>query len=542
MFSLGGGSIYRLLNKNIKEFNKVKLSTICIVFLLTVGFISYKINSSYALFSDSITGEKTIEATVDMCSQNKPNAPVLDSAMIPVYYDETSETWKKADSTNKSNNWYDYCEKKWANSVTVADTNRSTYQNAEVGTEIPLSDILTMQVWIPRYKYKVWNYNADGTVGSKPQQIEITFESKNNKTGEITCEDAISGTDESPSETCKQKKNNTTCTDDTCNNKTYTHPAFTFGDKEINGFWVGKFEITGTIDNITTKPNTKSIKNQNISTFETNILNMQNNNNQYGFSGTTDTHMIKNSEWGAVIYLSHSKYGLCIKKTCSEVNINNSSSMYTGRSGGYPGGYSAVNKVYKDKSTITKLYNTYGFYRYDGYLLDYLKNHGNSQKNISRVASTTKNIYGVYDMSGGADEYTMANVVGPDATTMISGSGGTYIMHSGYTGLLRTENSETDFVPYTGIDYPDKKYYDIYSYNIDRGELKTSKLGDGIRETYKQYSDLWYNDSNGIGSSNAPWFCRGGNYNSGKTAGFFYSNPSYGEPQSDTSTRLIITP
>ena len=142
----GGGSIYRLLNKNIKEFNKAKLSTICIVFLLTVGFISYKINSSYALFSDSITGEKTIEATVDMCSQNKPNAPVLDSAMIPVYYDETSETWKKADSTNKSNNWYDYCEKKWANSVTVADTNRSTYQNAEVGTEIPLSDILTMQV------------------------------------------------------------------------------------------------------------------------------------------------------------------------------------------------------------------------------------------------------------------------------------------------------------------------------------------------------------------------------------------------------------
>ena len=23
-----------------------------------------------------------------------------------------------------------------------------------------MDDILTMQVWIPRYKYKVWNYNS----------------------------------------------------------------------------------------------------------------------------------------------------------------------------------------------------------------------------------------------------------------------------------------------------------------------------------------------------------------------------------------------
>ena len=152
----------------------------------------------------------------------------------------------------------------------------------------------------------------DGTKSSNPQEIKITFEEWNiNTTGEISCQDAISGTNGDPSETCKLKSTNATCTDSTCNNKTYTHSAFTFGNDEIKGFWIGKFELTGTISNITTKPNLSSIRDQSVSTFETNIMNMKNSGNQYGFITTTDTHMIKNSEWGAVAYLSHSKYGTC---------------------------------------------------------------------------------------------------------------------------------------------------------------------------------------------------------------------------------------
>ena len=127
--------------------------------------------------------------------ESNANAPVLDSAMIPVYYDEESEVWRKADSSNQGKTWFDYSNKKWANSVTVSSTNRVTYQSASVGAEIPMDDILTMQVWIPRYKYKVWNYNADGTKTSSPQPIEITFEEGTSKTGEITCTDSISGTD-----------------------------------------------------------------------------------------------------------------------------------------------------------------------------------------------------------------------------------------------------------------------------------------------------------------------------------------------------------
>ena len=531
---LKGEAIYRLLNKNIKDFNKVKLSIICIVFLLAVGFISYKINSSFALFTDKIIGTKTIEATVDTCNQNKPNAPVLDSAMIPVYYDENTETWKKADSTNKSNNWYDYCEKKWANSVTVSSTNRSKYQSASVGTEIPMDDILTMEVWIPRYKYKVWNYNENGTKTSNEQEIEITWESSTDKTGEIICEDAISGTKGDPSETCKLKETNETCTDSTCNNKTYTHPAFTFGNEEIKGFWVGKFELTGTISSITTKPNLSSLRNQKVSSFETNIISMKNSGNSYGFSTNTDTHMIKNSEWGAVAYLSHSKYGTCTDGTCSEVNINNSSSYYTGRSGGAPGGKTAINTVYTDQTSTTQ-YNTYGFYTYDGYLLDYNTNTKSTTKDMSKVASTTHNIYGVYDMSGGADEYTMANIVSNDGTTMMSGYKTS--SNSGYTGKVYDSGNYTS---YTGVAYPNNKYYDKYSYGTSY-ELTRSKLGDGIKEVYKGLAG-WYSDYSYLADSTYPWFLHSCGYSNGANAGAFYSNCSNGNAGSDKSSRLIITP
>ena len=54
----------QLLNKDIKEFNTVILSLLCIGFLIAVGIISYKVNTSYAVFTDTIKGEKTIELTV----------------------------------------------------------------------------------------------------------------------------------------------------------------------------------------------------------------------------------------------------------------------------------------------------------------------------------------------------------------------------------------------------------------------------------------------------------------------------------------------
>ena len=47
------------------------------------------------------------------------------------------------------------------------------------------------------------------------------------------------------------------------------------------------------------------------------------------------------------------------------------------------------------------------------YLLNYNTNTKSTTKDLSKVSSTTGNIYGVYDMSGGAYEYTMGNMVSP---------------------------------------------------------------------------------------------------------------------------------
>ena len=497
------------------------------------------------------TGSCTAVVTSIETDESNANAPVLDRAMIPVYYDETSEVWRKADSSNQNKSWFDYSNKKWANSVIA----KGDYSSAEIGTEIPMNDILTMEVWIPRYKYKVWNYNADGTKSSNEQQIEITFENGTAKTGEISCQDTISGTDGDPSETCKLKSTNATCTDATCNGKTYTHPAFTFGDKETKGFWVGKFEVSATDwfgvqkmnnqsnssepevmklapsgsttgdDNFSciyydgtsstkcslvmplTKPNVYSWTNSQLYRFEQNMVRMNSNDDYvywYGLNTNTDTHMIKNSEWGAVAYLSHSKYGTCTDGTCKEIGINNNSNHITGC--GTAAGSSS--------SDTCNAYNTV----------------------TGMLASTTGNIYGVYDMSGGAVEYTMANIVSNDGTTMMSGGSTKY--NSGYTGKVYDSGN---YISYTGIAYPNAKYYDKYSFSTSRNSKIRSKLGDGIKEVYKG-SKGWYDDSSFLAYSNYPWFIRGGNYISGAGAGAFGSLNGSGDAYSSNSSRLIITP
>ena len=487
---------------------------------------------------------------------DKPNAPVLSDNMIPVYYDEDAEVWKKADSANENPlyRWYNYNSKMWANSVTVSSTKRSTYLNADPGTTIPMDDILTMQVWIPRYKYKVWNYNANGTVASEPQEIDITFENGTATTGEITCSDSISGTNGAASETCKLKSDNLACTDSTCNGKTYTHPAFTFGTEELEGIWVGKFEISAPTDNtcytreirdncnktgITplVKPDVKSYRNAQVGTFETNMMAMNDSDNIYGFATTDDTHMMKNMEWGAVAYLSHSKYGTCTDGTCTEININNSQSYYTGRSGGNVGGKTPINGTYTEQ-TLTDQYISYGFYTYDGYLLNYNTNTKSDTKDMTKIASTTGNIYGIYDMSGGAFDYVMGNIVSNDGTTMMSGYSTS--SNSGYTGIIYDSGSYTS---YTGTySYPENKYIDKYSFGTSYAQKIRSKLGDAVKEVYNTEDYGWYNDISYLADSSSPWFNRGGYSNFSSDAGVFYSYNFFGHAVSRYSSRLVITP
>ena len=210
------------------------------------------------------------------------NAPELVNGMIPIKYDGTN--WVKA----STNDWYDYENKEWANAVMVTSGTRDTYMSATAGTTISEEDILAYYVWIPRYKYQL--FNVDSTT-MDPIEIQVKFEDKST--------DKSSGT---------------------ANGDWLTHPAFTFGTTELAGIWVGKFSTTGDATTPTIKPNLGMLTNQNVSTqFTTSqIFGTTTYLTSTGVS-EVDAHMMKNTEWGAVAYLKQSKYGL----GTTDIGLNN---------------------------------------------------------------------------------------------------------------------------------------------------------------------------------------------------------------------------
>ncbi len=441
---------------------------------------------------ERIDQEIVMKDECEILEEAEPNAPVLASGMIPVTYDEGQESWIKADT---SSTWYDYSNQMWANAVTVTETNRSTYINAPAGTPVSMDDINTMWVWIPRYSYTIRDtYGVQLEGGATPSKetpgaIDIKFIS-------TTVKDNGSGT----------------CTK--CADNWVTPEGFTFGDEELSGFWIGKFETTGTMSaactdencttaDLTIKPNLTSVRNQNISSFFYGIRSMQNatSASKYGFdvigTGTMDAHMAKNTEWGIVAMLSQSKYGKYGNPSYSgadkEVAINNCSNLITGIGG---------DTVSAGESTTTCVMNTY-------------------ETAKGQAASTTGNIYGAYDMSGGATEYVMGNynkISGVDTS-----------LNSGFSGTLSNEEN------FTGSSWPDQKYYDLYTSSIPSTSYKA---GDATYETFG-----WYADSADFCSSYSPWLHRGAYYYFKSSAGIFssYKNGD-GSANAHVSIRVVIKP
>ena len=389
------------------------------------------------------------------------NAPELDTNMIPVIYEENN--WVKTDEIN----WYNYDKGEWANTVTVSSATLANYQSASVGTPISMDDIETMWVWIPRYSYTIGSEDGTNYYGkqgdyldttptnSLPGEIDVKFISTSTKdrgTAKYIVSDGIKASD------------------------WYTPDAFTFDGKELSGIWVGKFESSSsnveaaksgtdpTSLDVIIKPNVPSWDNINIAGMFQVSLKMNTSGNRYGFTTNVDTHMIKNSEWAIVTYLSQSKYGKLGNTNFSgankEVYQNKSDQIITGCSYGLPSGGTSAD---------------YGCqYTYD------VDINGTG-------ASTTGNIYGIYDMSGGAFEVVMGN----------------------YNDLV--ENSGF-------VTMPESKYYDKYTSN----NLLTSCNGNtctshGLGETWG-----WYNDIAQLVTSSHAWQGRGGAFSSAIQGGIFY--------------------
>ncbi len=423
----------------------------------------YQNGFDYELKSKSECTERILYK--DSTGANVPD--LMNNSLVPVTYDEENSSWKVVDPTTE---WYDYSKQKWANAVVLkSGVTKATGDSVRVPTsteDVDSSDVAAMFVWIPRYSYTIkGKYGKNGTGTSSPGAIDIKFVNQyTNDNGSATyTEDEVSGW--------------------------YTPPAFTFGSNELKGIWVGKFETTGDGDNPTILPNQTSLRYQTVSAqFET----AQKFNTILKNLG--DSHMAKNSEWGAVVYISHSIYG-----KIGEVYVNNCKSYITGI------GADEVNGS-QSETTCNNNDNKY-----------------NGSKGVN--ASTTGNVYGVYDMSGGAYEYVMG------------------YSKTGYTntwGALTENGVETDHAKFTS--QPDAKYFDEYT-STNKTSCPECK-GHALYETMG-----WYDDLNYFVVSSVPWVLRGGNTgNSGiggtdnKGAGIFnfYYNRGYGNE--DYSFRIIISP
>ena len=430
--------------------------------------------------------------------------PIIKDNLIPVTISDTGVV-TKADTSKK---WYSYQDKVWANSVILKDKSVA-YKNGET---IPESNIESYFVWIPKYSYQLFdlgNYSSLTSISDKIQEIKIKFGTSNtsdSKSGECTTPFSNNQGIAGSSENCKV-------------GDYMTHPAFLAFD--TLGLWVGKFETgydgaTSTTSaqvnivdtsKIIIKPNVYSWRNITVgNAFK----------NSYDYKRDLDSHMMKNTEWGSVAYLQHSKYGSQVS-----VRINNNSSYITGYAAtieptlGYNGGTS----IEGNRNESTNL-------RVDGtYTINYLNSN-------SVVASTTNNYTGIYDMSGGAWEYVMGYTTG--ATTV----GGT----SGITNLYSNFFSDSAY----------SKYWDKYTLTAETN-YNNRILGDATGEMGPFGSEKdpdggtrnkssWYKDYAYLVSSSTPWFARGGAWVNGIISGAFSTGFGPGYISDDKVFRIVLTP
>ena len=424
-------------------------------------------NKEWGLMVKNMTGKAKcnleFEKTNGYLDGEVASIPELYEGLIPIYYNNN-----KPYVANVETEWYNYANHNWANAVLVE--NYSDYADgngniiaSKIDTEIT-SGILQYYVWIPRYKYQLFNVN-NGSVSE--QMINVEFID----TDEI----------------------NTKSESEYQNNEWYVHPAFTFGSTELSGFWVGKFETSNTVTDLKILPEVSSLRSINVSSMFNATRNMENQySNRYGInSDEIDTHMMKNMEWGAMAYLSASKYGLYNSDgvTCyntsqkvtngCEITINSNSSYTTGRSG-----------------TSNAWNTTSGF-----------------------TASSSGNQYGVYDMSGGSWEYVMGNRSNTNNSVYTTQS-------SGFT------------------TQPESKYLDIYGASSSNTDHAKGKLGDATKETLKTFGNTsggWYSDYAYFVESSYSWFVRGGNYSLGAFAGAFFFSRYTGEANTNDSFRVVLS-
>ena len=396
-------------------------------------------------------------------------------------------------------------------------TNKS-YENNEV---IPEEAIESYFVWIPKYRYQLWdlgNYDSLTSIDeSKVHEIPIIF-------GDYNTSDDKENECTTPMESGASGN---------CQIGDYmTHPAFI--SIPSTGFWVGKFETgyDGATSKVEAQQNvndsSKIIVKPNVYSWR-GIQVVNAFYSSYNYKRGLDSHMMKNTEWGAVAYLQHSIYG-----SATTLRINNNSEYITG--------YAANNEPTCGYTTPVEECNKYC-------------NDGtcNVTYPSSVLSSTTGNITGIYDLTGGAWDIVMGVMVDQNGKPM---SGRNSLYNSGFNGTFGCPTCDNDTSKLTelttGYDFPDSKYYDAYAYATVDEQFQRRILGDGTGEmgpfaeatylTQIRQIGSWYEDHAYFIWSGSPWCLRGGDYPLGVRAGMFAFGVEYGRSYNSGSFRIILTP
>ncbi len=517
-------------------------------------------NGEYHYTSNDVYNNIKVEGYV--------NKPKLAEGMTPVKFTLPTATSAGTvnETTENDQNWYQYGTtyetRRWANAKTADGS---------------------MWVWIPRYAYKI-TYYTDSTKTVKSQtktqygSVDIVF--------------LIGTTDKyydenGATKTAKRVKSKDEVADTMADY--YVHPVFTnessIGyanggwDEELTGIWVAKFEAgyVGKVNQPNTaidskynytiiEGNTGSQTNANYyygtktastkmkyPTFQANRASynnisvgdaftlcraLTNSGNPYNLSSKVDSHLMKNSEWGAVIYLSYSKYGIEGKEIyINNITANNTNTIYAIT------GYGATNT---NTASVT---NT----NLDGLLAG--TEQGNWQSIQGQKASTTGNITGIYDMNGGLWE-SVAGIIDNVNTNLATYAKSliddtkTTITTSQQTITIEKSTKYVTVYPHdTSQDGNTSSNDDMLSQN----NFKNNKniFGDAIRETTinkagTNESDwgksAWNNNYSYFPTYSKFVFYRGGRWADTAFAGGFTFNRGDGISDHSNGFRAVVVP
>lgn len=400
--------------------------------------------------------------------------------------------------------WSDYNEKKWANIITRGGENDCYW------------------VWIPRYAYKITSGLNSNTAGT----IDIVFlkgqTNKDMNGNDVTSSSYVDSKGQTgaykvhPAFT--QIGNGKPMTIKDAENNDIPNPEYVGngGFGELTGIWVAKYEASSNASNVVENPTVAQLAIEGGSETDTNLKvrvkpnvtswrkitvnnifivcrNLTLIGNSLENTSNLDSHMMKNTEWGAVAYLSRSVYGKN-DEVWNNPYYNNTTnhSPITGLCGNETNG--------KDNAT-TEITKTCKYNEAGG---------GN--------ASTTGNVYGVYDMAGGAWEYV-----------------------AGYLSEI------TAFTNYTTLNSAEPKYKDVYAgTSSDRPpnyKANTGKYGDAVYETSSSgasSTDSWDSSYSSFPDSSVPVLVRGGSASVGSNSGVFAFGRNSGLAASYNGFRPVV--